>query len=229
MARLLVRHQVKCAHYVNSKSSLNTLTSEKSEKNLWLLYCFIAYVICISFSFCQFPFAFLSMWLVNHLEFIKYFPLLYFTLEFQTTFFLPLPLQNALHYQMNRKGGGDPSLFHIFGVVPGLCLVHAVIQWGTLDLEYFERSCEEWTGSEDGKSHIVASKMFIGEMYIFCALKKKKKVRLLECLSSLLSPCVLKCLPHEILQFLHCLLFVMLVSNPSPDDCLLLRSYLLQK
>lgn len=140
------------------------------------LCCFIAYLICISFSVCQFPSAFLAKRLANHLEFIKYFPLLYFTFHFQTFFSPPLP-QNALHFQLNRKGGEDLSPFHSFGVVPDSRSVYAGIQWGILDLEYLERCHGEWAGSEDGKSHIAAWKGFIGEMklmhFFFCPGKKQ--------------------------------------------------------
>lgn len=84
LARLLVRHQVKCAHYVNSKPNLNTDFWEIwREFGAVQLSCLIAYLICISFSVCQFPSAFLAEQLVNHLEFIKYFPLLYFDFHFQ--------------------------------------------------------------------------------------------------------------------------------------------------
>lgn len=90
LARMLVRHQVKCAHYVNSKPNLNTDFWEIwREFGVVQLFCFIAYLICISFSVCQFPSAFLAEQLVNHLEFIKYFPLLYFAFHFQA--FSPSP------------------------------------------------------------------------------------------------------------------------------------------
>lgn len=68
-----------------------------------LLCCFIAYLICISFSVCQLSFAFLAEQLVNHLEFLKYFPLLYFTSHFQT--FLSSPSLKRAALPAQQKGG----------------------------------------------------------------------------------------------------------------------------
>lgn len=90
LARLLVRHQVKCAHYVNSKPNLNTDFWEIwREFGAVQLSCFIAYLICISFPVSQLPSAFRAEQSVNHLEFIKYFPLLSFAFHFQA--FSPSP------------------------------------------------------------------------------------------------------------------------------------------
>lgn len=106
LARLLVRHQVKCAHYVNSKPNLNTDFWEIwREFGAVQLSCFIAYLICISFSVCQFPSAFLAEQLVNHLEFIKYFPLLYFAFYLQA-FSPSSPKCNAL--PAGQAGGWRP-------------------------------------------------------------------------------------------------------------------------
>lgn len=89
------------------------------------LCCFIAYLICISFSVCQFPSAFLAELLVNHLEFIKYFPLLIFYFPLSDVLLLSPSPPKCTALPAEQDGGGDVSPLHSFRVVPDSCLVYA--------------------------------------------------------------------------------------------------------
>lgn len=154
LAQLRVRHQAKCAHYVNSKSSLNTLTSEESEENLWL--CGSAALLLISFalpspSVSSPPHLQHSGWGViwNSSSIFHYCVLLS---TFKPSSSLALFLKMCC-FQLNRKGAEDLS--HSFSSVPALCPICVGIQWGIFYMGYLGKCHEKWAGSEKTKTHIV--------------------------------------------------------------------------
>lgn len=147
LAQLRVRHQAKCAHYVNSKSSLNTLTSEESEENL----CSSTALLLVSFALpSPSPHLQRSGWRIiwNSSSIFHY--------CFLLSTFKPSSLALFLKmccFQLNRKG--DEDLPHSFGSVPALCSICAGIQWGIFCMGYLGKCHENWAGSEETKSHIV--------------------------------------------------------------------------